>query len=478
MRRTRAMLAGFGTALLVAACGSAVPPSQFYDGPGGRNATSGPTANAGAVPGVFYNSASPGATGSGARTGTGTGGSGGPGAGGGGGSGGGSGGGAVQGVTAGSCAGFKNGTGIDNSTITVANASDVSGPVPGLFTSAQQAAKAYAAYFDATSSVCGRKLRVVDYDSQTSSIGDQDAATQACSSSFAMVGSMGAFDSGGASSVTQCGIPDLRAITTTPEREASPVTFGTDSINPPQVSTAQYRFLKSITGNAYQHYGIIYLAAGASTPNALADAKTAQYVGYTKVYEQGIDVTNFNYSPFVSAMKNAGVTFLQFTGAYQYAIRVKQAMNQQNFHPVFMMDSVAYDPGFITSGGSDVDGTYAFVDTNLFEEASRSPELQTYLTWLQRVAPGATPSFFGIFAWGAMKLFTQLAVQLGGQLTRASLLTAIRGVSGYTANNLFTSQNVGAKKTPNCQAVIQLQSGKWVRKSPYPYTCADVFNTA
>jgi ABC-type branched-subunit amino acid transport system substrate-binding protein len=289
---------------------------------------------------------------------------------------------------------------------------------------------------------------------------------------------MGAFDSGGASTVSQCGIPDLRAITTTPERVASPMSFGTDSINPPQVSTAQYRYLKSITGNAYQHYGVIYLAAGAATPNALADAKTAQYVGFTKVYEQGVDVTNFNYAPFVSAMKSAGVTFLQYVGAWQYALKIKQAMNQQGFHPVFMMDSVAYDPAFITSGGADINGTYAFVDTNLFEEASRSPELQTYLTWLQRVAPGATPSFFGIFAWGAMRLFSQLAVLLGGQLSRASLLAAIRSVGNYTSNNLFTAQNVGAKKTPNCQAVIQLQGTRWVRMSPYPYTCADVYNTA
>ena len=63
-------------------------------------------------------------------------------------------------------------------------------------------------------------------------------------------------------------------------------------------------------------------------------------------------------------------------------------------------------PAFSASGGSAVNGTYAFVDTSLFEERSHNAQMQTYLTWLNRVAPGATPSFFGMFAWGAAELFT------------------------------------------------------------------------
>jgi hypothetical protein len=142
-----------------------------------------------------------------------------------------------------------------------------------------------------------------------------------------------------------------------------------------------------------------------------------------------------------------------------------------------MMDSVAYDPAFIKSGGSAVEGTYAFVNTNLFEEANRSPELQTYLTWLKRVAPGAVPSFFGIYAWGAMRLFAQLALQLGGQLTRTTFLAALRGVHRFDGNGLFTPGDPGGKQTPPCQAIIQLRNGAWVRKSPYPYSCYDVFHS-
>jgi len=153
-------------------------------------------------------------------------------------------------------------------------------------------------------------------------------------------------------------------------------------------------------------------------------------------------------------------------------------MESQGVNAVFVMDSVAYDPVFVEAGGENVNGMYSYVDTALLEEASRNPELQLYITWLHRVAPLAKPSFFGMFAWGSMALFTLLALQLGGKLTRGSLIAAIKGVHGYTDHGLFAPQDVGGKRSPSCEAVIQLNGGSWVRRSSYPYTCGDVFDTA
>jgi ABC-type branched-subunit amino acid transport system substrate-binding protein len=127
-----------------------------------------------------------------------------------------------------SCAGFKNSTGITNSTISIANIADITGPVPGIFTPADQAVKAYADYFNATSNICGRKLSVNSYDSQTNTSADEIAAQKACETSFAAVGSMEAFDSGGASTVEHCGLPEIHAILTTTERQNCSVCFATE----------------------------------------------------------------------------------------------------------------------------------------------------------------------------------------------------------------------------------------------------------
>src|SRR5690349_13290295 len=80
----------------------------------------------------------------------------------------------------GACDGFKNQTGITDDTITLANASDISGPVPGLFESAQQGAQAYVEYFNSTSDICGRKLKLILLDSKSDAAGDQAAYTRAC----------------------------------------------------------------------------------------------------------------------------------------------------------------------------------------------------------------------------------------------------------------------------------------------------------
>jgi ABC-type branched-subunit amino acid transport system substrate-binding protein len=72
-----------------------------------------------------------------------------------------------------SCDGFQNGPGISDSEVTIGNASDISGPVPGLFESSQDAVKAYVAYFNSSSDICGRKLKLVTYDSRTDAGADQ-----------------------------------------------------------------------------------------------------------------------------------------------------------------------------------------------------------------------------------------------------------------------------------------------------------------
>ncbi|MDT4911396.1 MAG: hypothetical protein QOC66_524 [Pseudonocardiales bacterium] len=485
------LLGAVASCAVLVACGSQVSPKEFVDaqggfgggaavGPSGSNGT-GIVAGNGAATGTAASNGAGGGTGGGGSGGGGTsnggGGTAGGGSGGGGGGGGTSGGGAVSGVTAGSCAGFKNGPGMTNSTITIANSADLSGPVPGLFKSASAAVTAYVAYFNSTSSICGRKLKVQGLDSQTSESGDQQAATTACGSAFAMVGSMGAFDAGGADTVTHCGIPDLRAATTETTRQRSPVTFGAYSLSTSEIPTSPFAYFKTL-GDAYKHAAFVYLNAGASSLNAKSFIAGEEKMGYKFIYKQAINVAGglIPYDSYAQKMADAGVKYVQYIGAAApYAQQLKAAINKKGFKPIFVMDPTAYDTHY-TSAGSSVDGTYVFDAGPLFEEANRNPPLATYLQWLQRTS-GGSPTFFGTYAWSAAALFTQLAVQLGGKLTRASLLAAVRKVHNFTNNNMVPPQDVAGKHTPKCLSVIQYNGGKWVRKTPYPYTCGSSVNS-
>ena len=475
-RRKRWTLVGVVGACvtLVTACGSAVPPDQIPELNGAA------AANGSGQP-VYVNPSNgnvvaPGSTGGVANPGVvGPGGSGGGGGTGGGGGGTGGGGGSIAagplaGVHVGSCAGFKNTTGINDSTITLANVADLSGPVPNLFRSAEAAVTAYVAYFNSTASICGRKLKVVGLDSGTSESGDQQAAQTACGQAFAMVGSMGAFDAGGASTVTRCGIPDIRTTETETARQKSPVVFGAYSLNSAEIPTMPFDWFKSHFGNAYKNAAFVYLNAGASSLNATAFMAGESRLGYNFKDKIAIDVTSVpNYNGIVTQLQGDGIKYVQYIGAYQYAQKLKSAMAQQGYNPTFVMDTVAYDPNFV-AGGSDMSGTYVFASAPLFQEANHNPALSTYLTWLQRTS-GGQPNFFGIYAWAAASLFVQTAAELGGKLTRSSMIAKLRHVGTDTYDHMTPPQYVSSKTTPKCYSIIQLQHGQWVRKTPYPYTC-------
>jgi ABC-type branched-subunit amino acid transport system substrate-binding protein len=379
-------------------------------------------------------------------------------------------GGGGPGVKAGSCDGFKNQTGITDKTITIGNASDISGPVPGLFTAAQQATKAYVAYFNATSSICGRKLQLVTYDSRTDAGADQQGYQKICENSFAAVGSMSAFDSGGAATAQGCGLPDIRTSAVTYARNDCTTCFGVQATGKGEYQNQVYDYWIKSNKAATDKAAFLYLNAGAAAENAKTQISVGAKRGMNWVYTAGIDVAEFNYGPYVQQMKSKGVQFVQFLGAYQQSARLAQAMQSAGFKPqVLMYDPSVYEPGFIKQGGSAVEGANLFVNFTPLNESQ--PELNLYKKWLGQVAPGAQPTFFGLFAWSAAKLFVEKSILLGGKLTRATLNSEISKVTGWTGGGAHAPMSVGPKHPPECLRWMQVKGGTFVPSGPTQYAC-------
>jgi ABC-type branched-subunit amino acid transport system substrate-binding protein len=384
---------------------------------------------------------------------------------------------ATGGAKAGSCEGFKNQTGITDDTITIANVSDISGPVPGIFESAQQATRAYAAYFNSTDDICGRKLDVELLDSRADAGADQQAYTKACDEAFAAVGSMSAFDSGGASAAQSCGLPDIRSTTVTPERRDCSTCFAAQAVDPGLVPSAMPRYFLSHYKDATQHAALLYINAGAAPINSEAFRSAWDKAGWKVDYFQGIDVSEFNYSPYVQQMKDKGIRLVVYVGPYQNTEKLLDAMKQQGLDPdVFLQDSTIYDQRFVEEAGDNGNGVFAYSTTELFDDFSVK-EMQLYRSWLDQVKPGAVPNFYGLYAWSAARLFVEQAVALGGKLTRASLVDAMSRVKNWTGNGLHAPQQVGSKTTVNCQSVLQLNDGTWRKVSPGDFVCAPLIES-
>jgi hypothetical protein len=378
---------------------------------------------------------------------------------------------AGAGVKAASCTGFKNQTGITDSTITIGNSSDISGPVPGLFTAAQQATKAYVAYFNATNpnGICGRKLQLQTYDSRTDAGADQQGYQKICEGSFAAVGSMSAFDSGGAATAQGCGLPDIRTAAVTLARNDCTTCFGVQATGKGQYQNEVYDYWIRTEKAATQKAAFLYLNAGAAAENAKTQIAVGTKRGMNWVYTAPIDVAEFNYGPYVQQMKSKGVQFVQFLGAYQQSARLAQAMQSGGFKPtVLMYDPSVYDPGFLKQGGSAVEGAKFFVNFTPLNESQ--PELDLYKKWLGQTSPGAQPTFFGLFAWSASKLFVDKSLALGGQLTRSSLSAAVRNADGWTGGGMHSPMSVGSKHPPVCVRWMQVKGGQFASFTP-KYVC-------
>jgi ABC-type branched-subunit amino acid transport system substrate-binding protein len=378
-------------------------------------------------------------------------------------------------VKAASCDGFKNQTGITDTEIVIGNSSDISGPVPGLFEASQDAVKAYVAYFNATSDICGRKLRLITYDSRTDAGADQQTHTRACDEVFAMVGSTSAFDSGGAATTQACGLPDIRGGSLTNERNACNTCFGAQSTLTGEQPNSLPQFIVDNYGEASQKAAFLYINAGASAQNAPLQASAYTKNGMKFLVVKGLDISEFNYAPYVQELKDAGVEVVFWQGAWQQSVKLRQAMVQQDYEPtLYLRDPIDYTAGFVESGGSAVEGTVIYMNFTPFEEAAKSPQTALYLNWLQQTRPGATPEFFGVFSWSAGQLFAEKAAALGGNLSRATLVQAFSKTDNWTNEGMHSPQRVGPKHTNECIRFIQLKGGKWVPLGGTKLRCAGV----
>jgi ABC-type branched-subunit amino acid transport system substrate-binding protein len=360
--------------------------------------------------------------------------------------------------------------GITADTILINNVSDISGAVPGLFEDAQLAVKAYVAYFTAKEgTIYGRKLKLLALDSRLDAGANRSASIEACEKTFAGVGSVSAFDQGAAPVIQECGIPDIRGLSTTNPMKKVPNAFPINAAGTGGArSTGMYGWAKEKFPEAVKKAAYVYIDGEVTRELAKEDMEATKAVhGFNWIYSKAIGITETNYGPVVQQLKSSGAEYVTFTGAYEQAASLAEQFKAQGFAPKVWQPTVtAYTPNYIASAGDAAEGTYVAVTASLNEEMSINPELKTYAQWLNQVAPGATPTGIGQFAWGAAALFVEKMKEIGPKPTRKALLATLPKVRNYTGNGLFPGQDVGGRRLSSCTKIVQVRGGKFVRFEP------------
>jgi ABC-type branched-subunit amino acid transport system substrate-binding protein len=376
--------------------------------------------------------------------------------------------------------------GVTSTSITIANVSDVTGAVPGLFEDARFAVQAYAKYINARypGGIYGRHLAVEALDSQLDSGAARSASIQACNDSFAGVGSISAFDQGAAPVIAACkskgGLyPDLRGLATTDQMKAVANAFPMNAAGTgDQRSFGQYGWLASAFPDAIKKAVIVYSDGEVTRQNAKQDKEaTTNIYGFNWIDEIPVATTETNYAPAAQQIKSDGAAYVTFVGAYQQAASLAKAMAQFQFKPqVYMPTVTAYTPNFLAQSGATVEGGNVFLamPTSLLEERASNPELQLYAQWLQQVKPGALPTSLGQFAWGAAALFVQEAIAVGPNLTRGAMVQRVRAVHAFSPNHMYPDNDVGEKRMTDCVVVATIRNNAFVRYMPASgFRCQD-----
>jgi ABC-type branched-subunit amino acid transport system substrate-binding protein len=459
MRGTRALFACLAALALVStACGSRLSKEERAEAlaalAGGRVAASG--TGGGATTGGSVTSAAAGETGGGGGRGSTATTEGG----------GGSAPGAAAGVKSCAKATKATDTGVTANKVTIATLADVSGVQPGLFQSAHQAARAAAALINSQGGICGRQVEVLPLDSKTDSGGNRAAMLEACDKAFAVVGSMSAFDDGSAKPGEECGIPDMTAITVNAAKYNTKNTYPIYPNAGGIIGTTSARYIAKRFPDVIKKAAILWLNQAVTKANADVRKKVWESVGFKFIYEAEVQVLEANYTRFVSEMESRGVQYVTMVADYQNLQRLQKSMKQQGYIPkVRDWDSVAYDPEYLSEKDA-VEGSYVFVNTGMFEEASSNPEMKLYVDWLQKASPGATPDYFGLYAWSGYRLFQKLASEIGPDLTREKLFEALKATKEWGGNGLHGPHQIGAKLPTTCNLYMEVKGGKFQRMAP------------
>jgi hypothetical protein len=100
------------------------------------------------------------------------------------------------------------------------------------------------------------------------------------------------------------------------------------------------------------------------------------------------------------------------------------------------------------------------------DEPGRSPALAEFLTWYDRVAPGASLDLFPVQAWGDAARFVEALRQAGGDVTREKIIEIIDTMPESDGGGIFAPTAPAQRRGATCFIIVRVDGGKWVREHP------------
>ncbi|TML62742.1 MAG: hypothetical protein E6G17_07860 [Actinobacteria bacterium] len=390
----------------------------------------------------------------------------------------GSGGGTTGGAGAAAPAGGNGGAtdvGVTADSITLANISILTGPVPGLFAGAANGTDAFFAYQNSLGGVYGRQLKLAVGDDQFDCSRNKALTQQYVPKVFALVGSFSLYDNCGASVINATpNFPDVHAALAL-DAQKEPNGFSPQPIRQGAAS-GPFTWIKAKYPDAVGAVGSLVGDVQSARDSWVGIKSAMEKVGYHVTYLRLYEPTESNFTADIVRMRSAGVKMLVLVAADVKAIaRIEGARLQQGWTPeVRLFGASGYDPTLVLLAGGPkaLEGDYLYLGEQLFLGTDRaaSKEVDLFLTWLKNTHGNANPDLFTVFGWTAARLFVQALIEsgksTGGKITRPGVIAALKGIKNFDSNGLLAPDDPADKTPPHCYVMAQVKGGKFVRVDP------------
>jgi hypothetical protein len=381
--------------------------------------------------------------------------------------------------------------GITATQIRLAVIADVDTPVdPGLFQSAVDTMRAWAALVNKHGGIAGRQVVIDFIDSKLSDTDARNAVIKACSQDFAMVGGEALFldnlSDGIACQDAQgkpTGLPDLPGLALDTNERCAPVTYvasGDTGFCATRDQHPQTYFSQRGDGLFYvkmnKHLHGVFLV-----PNDLKATQISQQADFQAVVDSGIKKDGAGFydttaqapqsalTPIVQVVKNNQSNFVYNGEAFGTMVLLRREAKLQGVNSVkiWACNQGCYDANFLQQGGADIEGTYTVLTTlPFFTEYKSNPALKALVGQLGGLGKLNSD---GVAAYTGALLFqdaAQKAVASGGTLTRQTLFNALKTEHHFTAQGVIGPTDIASRKSQTCIVMAQVKNGKWVRVSP------------
>jgi ABC-type branched-subunit amino acid transport system substrate-binding protein len=347
--------------------------------------------------------------------------------------------------------------GVTNTEIDVGTMADPGNQIqPGLDQELFDAATSFTDWCNAAGGILGRKLKLTLHNSAITNV--PAVMLAACASDFALVGNGEAFDDAGVAERVKCKLPEIAAYDNSPLAAEAPLSVHAAPMPINQEVAAGLNAMKKLVPNDTKIGFITGNLAGVLVTRD-RDKEAAELLGYTSVYNQTYPITGpSNWTPYVEAMKTAGVQILELTGSPQDIIGMEKAMSAFGWYPDAILEQAnQYDQRLVSEAGSALKNTYVTTAFIPFEDGSTYPVIKQLVDITHTYDPGGKIAALSANAWTAWLLFAESAKACGSNLTRTCLLQQAASQTAWTAGGLQGPANTSptGAQSATCLTLVQ-----------------------